>query len=140
MQPPIPQNPPSPQAPAPFPWRKVLLGLGAIGAACWAIDYLTSDPEPRRIKELAKEREDEGALVFADVKGYPQPPTVNGCRPDVLAYHLDGTEEMIEVENEKSILGHHAAKQERAFEKWANRSGRRSFQFEVVTGGRGGRS
>ncbi len=113
---------PNQAAPAPFPWGKVLLGLGIFGAACWAIDYLTSDPEPRRIRELAKEREDDGALVFADVKGYPQPPVINGRRPDVLAYHPDGTQEMIEVENEKSIMGHHAGQQARAFEKWASRS------------------
>lgn len=134
---------PVPIAPMPkkeIPWGKIALGVGALFAAGWAIKKITEDPEPRAIREIAEEMEDEGAEVFADVRGYPRPPVMNGRIADVVGYHEDGTIEIVEVENDRSIDRPHGRAQIADLALWASRSHRRSFQVEVVDGGRDGRA
>lgn len=134
---------PVPIAPTPkkeIPWGKIALGVGALFAAGWAIKKITEDPEPKAIRKIAKEMEDDGAEVFADVRGYPRPPVMNGRIADVVGYHEDGTIEVVEVENNRSIVRPHGRAQIADLAAWASRSHRRSFQVEVVDGGRGGRA
>jgi hypothetical protein len=66
---------PVPIAPTPkeeIPWGKIGLAGGGVVAGlalAWIIKKATEDPEPRAIREIAEEMEDEGAEVFADVQG-----------------------------------------------------------------------
>lgn len=133
---------PAPAVPAPTPGPSfgeaaVAIGLGALGV--WALSRLLSDPEPRRITAIAERYERKGAAVFADTKGWPRPPLLNGRIPDVYAVFPDGREHAVEVENDRSIERSHARAQVRDLCTWATRSRSRRFSVEVVAGGRGGR-
>lgn len=137
---------PLPVAPKPkeeIPWGKIALAVGGgilSGLAlAWVIKKAGQDPEPEAIKRIAKRFGAEGAEVYADVRGYPKPPLMNGRIADVVAYHDDGFVEVVEVENDRSIYRSHAAAQIEDLAAWASRSSSRSFSVEVVEGGRGGK-
>lgn len=112
-----------------------LVALG--GCALWKV---FSDPEPRRIRQIARQLEEGDALVFADVKGWPRPPIRNGRIADVHAIYPNGEELLVEVENERSLGRSHARAQVRDLMQWASEAPGRHFSLEVVAGGRGGRS
>lgn len=131
------QAAPSPDSNALFKF----VASAAVGAlAAWALDQLLSDPEPRRIEELAQRLERRGADVCADIKGWCQPQLLNGRRPDVHGTFANGREVAIEVENGKSISSSHTRGQVTDLEQWAARSSRRTFKLVVVAAGRGGKS
>lgn len=140
--------PPTPPSEAPSPPARTfpnaletLLWIGAAGLAAYAFyEVFLADPEPRRIRQLARAFEDEGANVYADLKGWPQPPLLEGRRPDVFADF--GDEQIaVEVENDVSVDRHHARQQDHAFRRWESRSPRRrAYTQEIVDGGRGARS
>lgn len=96
------------------------------------------DPETAAIRNSAKKHERNGALVAADIRGWPKPPVLNGHIPDVYAnYGCWVVAE--EYENDRSINSTHARRQHVAFSAWANRSARREYIQIEVEGGRGGR-
>src|SRR4051794_28719150 len=63
-----------------------------LGRPGWFKRMLTSvieaarrDPEPKAIDKAARGLEEGGAIVFADIEGWPRPPAINGHVPDVYA-------------------------------------------------------
>lgn len=126
--------------PAEIPWGKILLGALAVGGVYLAYRKLTDDPEPKRIREIAEGYERDGASVWADIKGWPQPPLLNGRRPDVFAKFSCGFREAVEVENDRSIDRSHARAQIADLSRWEARTKRTAFFVDVVKGGRGGKA
>ena len=114
---------------APKPgWLKRLLGTGA-----------PEDPEPRAIRRAAKAMDEDGAVVFANLDGWPRPPVVKGYIPDVYAVYED-REIILEFENERSVEQAQALREDVAFAAWARESPGREYDQIVVPGGRGGRA
>ncbi len=72
-----------------------------------------------------------GYDVKADLKGYKQPDTIGGFRPDVVG--TKGRErEIIEVETKDSVDSARDRKQQQAFRKSANRSKNTTFKRKVT--------
>lgn len=85
----------------------------------------------RKVEEIAKNYEKQGYKVEADVPGFPQPGTIGGVRPDVVA--KKGTErKIVEVETPESKDTARDKDQQREFRKAANRSKNTTFR-RVVT-------
>lgn len=122
------------------PWGKIIAAGLALVVGALVVRKALQDPEPARIEELAEEHLARGATVCADIKGWPQPPVLNGSRPDVFVITSRGKELAIEVENDKSVDRSHARGQVTNLSLWAARSEKRTFRLEVVEGGRGGKS
>ena len=86
------------------------------------------DAEVRRV---AKDLENKGYKVKADVRGYQKPDTIRGLRPDVVA--TKGTQrKIIEVETSESKSSARDLQQQRAFRQAANRSKNTTFRRVVV--------
>jgi hypothetical protein len=118
------------------------LKVGAAAAALYAakkgVDYLRADPETRAIQASAERHERRGAVVRADLPGWPRPPVLRGRIPDVHADY--GTHQVVEeYENPASVERGHAREQDAAFRAWEARTPDRSYTQHVVPGGRGGR-
>ncbi len=117
------------------------LALGALGLL--ALDALLEDPEVEAIRDSAERHVKRGAAVFADLPGWPRPPTINGHIPDVYAiYKRKGVfrEVVEEFENEKSAFRTHARRQHVTFLAWAREGHNRKYTQILVRGGRGGHS
>jgi len=69
--------------------------------------------------------------VWADIKGWPQPGTIDGYRPDVIAYK-NGSYTVIEVETTDSVNSSRDVVQQRAFKTWASRKTSRHYKRIVV--------
>ena len=83
------------------------------------------------VNKLAKELAKKGYDVQADVRGYPQPGTLGGYRPDVVA--KKGTErKIIEVETTESVNSARDVQQQKAFRQAARRSKNTTFRRVVV--------
>jgi hypothetical protein len=102
------------------------------------LDVARRDPEPRAIDKAARGLEEGGAIVFADLDGWPRPPAINGHVPDVYAVR-ESREIVLEFENPESVRCPPAERQNDAFESWADESPGREYEQIVVRGGRGGR-
>ena len=86
------------------------------------------DAEVARIAQYYRK---QGYKVKADIKGYPQPDAIGGCRPDVVA--KQGTRrKIVEVETKQSADGARARKQQAAFRGSAKRSKATTFRRRVV--------
>lgn len=86
------------------------------------------DAEVRRI---AKELREQGHNVQADVRGFPQPKTIAGYRPDVVA--KKGSEKkIVEVETPDSVGNARDLAQQKAFRQGANRSKNPKFRRSVT--------
>ena len=86
------------------------------------------DTEVRRI---ARDLKNKGYEVKADVKGFPQPKTVGGYRPDVVA--TKGKQrKIIEVETTESVDSARDKAQQSAFRSAASRSKNTTFRRDVV--------
>lgn len=84
-----------------------------------------------RVREVAKKYEKQGYDVKADVSGFPQPGTIGGYRPDVLA--KKGREQkIVEVETVESVDSARDVKQQRAFRQAAKRAANTTFRREVT--------
>ena len=86
------------------------------------------DAEVARIAEYYKK---QGYKVKADVKGYAQPDTIGGYRPDVVAKQ-GSTRRIVEVETKQSAEGARDRKQQAAFRRSASRSKATTFRRKVV--------
>ena len=86
------------------------------------------DAEVRRV---AKQLKGQGYDVTADVRGYPQPKTIGGYRPDVVGKR-GGQRRIVEVETSESVDTKRDLGQQRAFEQAANRSKDTTFSRRVV--------
>lgn len=96
------------------------------------------DPEKVAIRRTAKRHLKNGAEVFADLRGWPKPPTLNGHIPDIFAVYED-REIALEFENRNSVSRTHARRQDLAFSSWAADSPKREYEQILVKNGRGGR-
>lgn len=74
----------------------------------------------RRVKREARNYQGRRYSVEADIPGYPQPRTIGGYRPDVIA--IKGTYvSIVEVETPDSVGTSHAQAQDNAFRRAARR-------------------
>jgi hypothetical protein len=117
-------------------WFTRLTGAGARVRS--AIRGALRDPEIRAIREAAEALERDGAVVFANLGGWPRPPVLLGFIPDVYAVFED-CEVALWFENEHSALEASTLRQDRALTSWADASPLRVYEQIVVAGGRGGR-
>ena len=132
--------PPLSDAAPPIPGRSTLLThLRDAGSALRSvIRAARRDPEPGAIRAAAEGLEREGAVVFANVAGWPRPPAIRGFVPDVYALFEDG-EVVLAFDGDASAPRDVAARRDAAFAAWAAASSRREHERIVVRGGRGGR-
>ena len=86
------------------------------------------DAEVRKTANTLKRK---GYDVKADVKGFAQPDTIGGFRPDVVA--KKGKERVIvEVETPDSVDSARDQKQQKAFSQAATRSSKTKFARKVT--------
>ena len=83
------------------------------------------------VRRTAKSLEGQGYDVKADVKGFPQPRTIGGYRPDVVATK-GGERKIVEVETPDSVGSARDQKQQAAFRQAANRSAKTTFTRKVT--------
>ncbi len=83
------------------------------------------------VKKRAEQLQRQGFEVRADLKGWKQPDTIRGIRPDVDA--RKGQQRVIvEVETPESKGDRRAERQRRAFEGAAKRSAKTQFETIVT--------
>lgn len=85
----------------------------------------------RKVQETARDYKVRGYNVSADVAGYPQPPTIGGYRPDVVA-RKGGHETIVEVETPDPVNSPRDIAQQNAFLRTARRSEKRHYR-RIVT-------
>lgn len=87
----------------------------------------------KKVQRIAKDLERQGYAVKADVPGFPQPGTISGVRPDVLATK-GKVRKIVEVETPDSVDSARDQKQQQAFRQSARRSPNTTFRREVTDG------
>lgn len=85
----------------------------------------------KRVNQEAEALKNKGFDVEADVKGYPQPGTISGLRPDVVA-RKGKVRRIIEVETPDSKDSSRDKGQQKAFRRAADRSKNTTFR-RVIT-------
>lgn len=80
-----------------------------------------------KVQRLAENLERQGFKVKADLKGYKQPETVGGVRPDIVASR-PGERRIYEVETKDSVDTSRDQKQQAEFKKAANASKKTTFR------------
>ncbi|MBA7604143.1 hypothetical protein ES703_11262 [subsurface metagenome] len=85
----------------------------------------------RMVEKVAQDYETRGYDVSADVEVYPQPPTIGGYRPDIVATK-GGHETIVEVETPDSMNSSRNIAQQGAFRRAARRSEGRHYK-RIVT-------
>ena len=83
------------------------------------------------VRRLARELLDKGYEVEADIKGFKQPKTIGGYRPDVIG-NKGKERKIIEVETQDSKDSSRDQKQKQAFRGAANRSKNTTFR-RIIT-------
>jgi hypothetical protein len=81
----------------------------------------------RKVQSLAENLERQGFTVKADVKGYEQPKTIGGVRPDIIASR-PGERRIYEVETRDSVDTPRDQKQQAQFKKAADQNERTTFR------------
>lgn len=98
-------------------------------------DAARGDPGPRAIRAAAERLERSGALVFADVAGWPRPPLVRGYVPSVYAVYED-REVVIRLEEQPDADAddppESVSRKHLAFTAWAEASPQRDYDVIVV--------
>ncbi len=83
------------------------------------------------VRRIARGLKAQGYEVKADVKGYSQPRTFGGYKPDVVA--IKGRHrKIIEVETTESVLSARDISQQVAFRRIANHSQNTIFRRDIV--------
>ncbi len=85
----------------------------------------------RIVKKMAKEYEEKGYEVQADVEGWKQPGTIGGLRPEKKK-KKKGHQTVVEIETPGSLDGKRDQEQQKAFKKWSNRASGKHFR-KIVT-------
>ncbi len=85
----------------------------------------------RCVRRTAESYQRRGYKVQADVKGFDQPESMGGYRPDVIA-EKGGHETVIEVETPESVDSTRDRGQQKAFKQRAARSDKRHYK-RIVT-------
>lgn len=81
----------------------------------------------KKVESLAKNLENQGFSVQADIAGYDKPTTFGGMRPDVIG--RKGKERRIyEVETPDSVDSSRDKKQQEEFKDVANRNPKTNFK------------
>jgi len=83
------------------------------------------------VRRFAKDYEAKGYKIEADIKGYDQPGTVGGLRPDLMV-EKSGHKTLIEVETPDSLGSKRDEKQQQAFKNWSKSSSTKHYK-RVVT-------
>ncbi len=83
------------------------------------------------VRRQAKDFEERGYDVQADVSGFPQPDTIGGMRPDVVA-KKGKRREIVEVETPNSVDSARDQRQQKAFRQAAKRAKGTTFR-RVIT-------
>jgi hypothetical protein len=83
------------------------------------------------VRSLAKEYKAKGYKIEADIKGYDQPGTVRGLRPDLIV-EKNGHKTLIEVETPDSLGSKRDEKQQQTFKTWSKGSSTKHYK-KVVT-------
>lgn len=84
-----------------------------------------------RVRQLAERLDRQGYDVQADVRGFPQPDTIDGYRPDLVA-KKPGERKVIEVETPDSVGSARDEVQRRAFRQAAEGSKKTTFRQEIA--------
>ncbi len=83
------------------------------------------------VRRIASQLQRKGYDVEADIRGYSQPGTLGGYRPDVVA--SKGSErKIVEVETPDSVNNARDVAQQKAFRQAANRSKNTTFRRTVA--------
>ena len=83
------------------------------------------------VKRIAQDLKAKGYDVDADIRGFSQPDTIGGYRPDVVGTK-GKQKKIVEVETTDSVGSARDQKQQQAFQNAANRSKNTSFERKVV--------
>ena len=84
-----------------------------------------------KVKKIARKLERKGFEVFADVRGYEQPKTLGGFRPDIIA-KKGSQRKIVEVETPDSVDTARDEAQKKAFRQAADRGESTTFK-RVIT-------
>ena len=85
----------------------------------------------RTVMKIARDYEDKGYEVKADVSGFSKPGTIGGYRPDITAKkgsHLT----IVEVETTDSVSCIRDLKQKQAFSRAAKSSNTKHFRRKII--------
>ena len=83
------------------------------------------------VKQLAKQYQQKGYNVKADIGGYRKPDTITGVRPDIIA-EKSGHKTVVEVETKDSVDSKRDVQQQQAFKNWSRESEKKHYK-RVVT-------
>lgn len=111
-----------------------LLDAGALVAS--ALDAVRGEPAARAIRRAAGRFERGGALVFADLPGWPRPPAVHGFVPAVYAVFED-REVLLDIEDPELSGSEPSSRRQLAFASWATAAPEREVEIEAVVASRG---
>jgi hypothetical protein len=108
-----------------------LLDAGALVAS--AFDAVWGEPAERAVRRAVARFERGGALVFAELPGFPRPPAVHGFVPAVYAVFED-REVLLALED--PLDAEPQRRRRLAFEAWAAAAPEREVEIVVVSGRR----
>lgn len=98
-------------------------------------DAARGEPGPRAVRAAAEQLERAGALVFADLPGWPRPPLVRGYVPSVYGVFED-REVVIRLQLEggapDDVGPESDGRKHRAFSAWAETSPQRDYEVIVI--------
>ncbi|APR82349.1 Hypothetical protein A7982_07698 [Minicystis rosea] len=100
-----------------------------------AFDAVRGEPAERAMRKAIARFDRDGALVFADLDGFPRPPVIHGFVPSVYAVFED-RELVLDIETAGPEDGGAAARRRLAFTTWASEGPERDFEVVVVSGRR----
>ena len=83
------------------------------------------------VKKLAKQYQQKGYKVKADIEGWGKPDTIKGYRPDIIA-EKGSHKTVVEVETKDSVDSKRDQQQQKSFKDWS-REGERKHYKRVVT-------
>ena len=83
------------------------------------------------VKKLAKQYQQRGYKVKADIEGWGKPDTIRGVRPDIIA-EKSGHKTVVEVETKESVDSKRDLQQQKAFKNWSSDSDMKHYK-RVVT-------
>lgn len=99
------------------------------------LDAVRGEPRARAVRAAAERFSRGGALVFADVEGWPRPPAIHGFVPAVYAIFDDG-EVVLHVDEPEADDAEPASRRDLAFRTWAEAAPDREVEPIVIRGRR----